>query len=1648
MQTIILAVMLLGRMAAAAPIPPQPGSTGINNSASAQDARFNVGTGTVRGLFTADRITVRDLTATGFTFSGDGSAITNLNASQLLTGAVPAARLVGAFSGITGVGTLVSGVWRGTAVGTQWGGTGQNWSATPSGSIPVFIGTGIMGLLAPGPTSQLLQSTGSGFAWTGAPAITGANITGLLPANLSAGSLPTNVAVSQASIASLPGSKVTGNIAGLASNLSQPLPIGNIAYGILPYSVVATSITGTGVTPGIYGGAAFVPQLTVRSDGRMSAATQVALSINAPNIGPGTLPVGVDVPQANLVAGALPAGITVPQANIVPGTLPTNVVASSIAQTGVTPGTYGSATTSARIIVGADGRLSSASEFSIPGVSTRTAFYDRDNGWSVTQTAKSPWTFQASGPTRYSLGTSSGISVAAGGVTAPWFSGAHYGDGSRLTNLPSTEGSTYASPKFLTATGNTSYSLQASSGVSVLAGGVTAPWLSGDHYGDGSRLSNLPIPPAGPCGAGTGANTVLCQGSLNAANGDFDTISGGLANLTNGGGSFVGGGNNNQTQLQYAVAVGGLNNSVNSAYGTVGGGRNNLINGVNDTISGGNGNTTNGGPSGGGATVGGGATNLATGEYSTVPGGKSNTASGEASVALGYGATASHTRSMVYSQAATSSNRSRQVKFEAQGGFDVVSPALTVTGGAQLGYGLAATTASLTGTGSALYSLQTSSGVNVAAGGVTAPWLSGTHYGDGSKLSGISIAVPDPLPIIQLDAKPLQEGITIATNTLISGGFYVYNTAGGTLYYNKDFTGDLQGYSDGILEYKSATSMVIGPKATPKVTLNITPSDTVPAILTSSGISVSAGGVTAPWLSGTHYGDGSKLDNLPGETNTYASPKFLTATGNANYSLQTTSGISVLGGGVTAPWISGTHYGDGSNLSGISGVTDPLPIIEISAKPNEEGVIISTNITAQGDFLLTNPAGGKLYITKDWPGQLLTNDTGKVEWKFISKFYIGDSATPSVTLDMQPSNTRPSVTTSSGVLVQAGGVTAPWFSGDGSYLTGIVSGGETNTYTSTKTFISTVSAGGLMIGTTASPLLLADNQPYDIIAVGPSGVRGGRMRLYSYGSGATANGVFNFLTGRGTNDSPLALASGDNLGTIGWGGYAGPSSTYTAAVMNSIVSGACTVGAGCPSRLQISISTGGVNPTLTALVISSEAVVQMSSSAWVRGQDVNGYSLHVSSGIKAQYIDLPGGRVDGPGGGGGETNTYASPKFLTATGDTDYSLQTSSGISVLAGGVTAMWLSASSGIFTGTGDESMSIVASSGISVLAGGVTAPWFSGDASALTGTGGFGACKDISVSRHNIVCSQVAGNDASPSYSVVSGGANNNASASFITIAGGSANNSGASPSSDYSFIGGGSSNSVAGIFSTVPGGSSNTASGNWSFAQGRRAKAVHTGTFVIDDSQDADFSSTVNDQFSARYQGGVYFEAPYSTFTGRITASGGVVTTTVTASGKGQFSVGVSSFGVGGKIYYRDYATAVTTTTTGTAEVTFATATIPGGTLVNVGDCLTFRCVAYGVRAVSKTLYVTLGGSLGTRIEVQSNSNNGTVMGTSPTICKSDGGVGWHLIGREQGASTSGVLSQAVSFDETASIDATCGCSVATGAQGDCSFSYFKVTYEPR
>jgi hypothetical protein len=109
----------------------------------------------------------------------------------------------------------------------------------------------------------------------------------------------------------------------------------------------------------------------------------------------------------------------------------------------------------------------------------------------------------------------------------------------------------------------------------------------------------------------------------------------------------------------------------------------------------------------------------------------------------------------------------------------------------------------------------------------------------------------------------------------------------------------------------------------------------------------------------------------------------------------------------------------------------------------------------------------------------------------------------------------------------------------------------------------------------------------------------------------------------------------------------------------------------------------------------------------------------------------------------------------------------------------------------------------------------------------------------------------NTASGSGASVGGGNGNAGSGESATVGGGNGNTAGGT----YAVVGGGRGNAAGGYAATVPGGANCTAAGDYSLAAGNQARANHLGAFVWADSQPANFTSTANNQFLIRAQGGV-------------------------------------------------------------------------------------------------------------------------------------------------------------------------------------------------
>ena len=105
--------------------------------------------------------------------SGGGTSITSINASNLSAGTVPSARISGSYTGITGVGTVTSGTWQGNAIGVAYGGTGA--TSLTADNVILGNGTNTVKVVAPGTANNVLTSNGT--TWISQAVSTGVTIT-------------------------------------------------------------------------------------------------------------------------------------------------------------------------------------------------------------------------------------------------------------------------------------------------------------------------------------------------------------------------------------------------------------------------------------------------------------------------------------------------------------------------------------------------------------------------------------------------------------------------------------------------------------------------------------------------------------------------------------------------------------------------------------------------------------------------------------------------------------------------------------------------------------------------------------------------------------------------------------------------------------------------------------------------------------------------------------------------------------------------------------------------------------------------------------------------------------------------------------------------------------------------------------------------------------------------------------------------------------------------------------------------------------------------------------------------------------------------------------------------------------------------------
>jgi hypothetical protein len=183
---------------------------------------------------------------------------------------------------------------------------------------------------------------------------------------------------------------------------------------------------------------------------------------------------------------------------------------------------------------------------------------------------------------------------------------------------------------------------------------------------------------------------------------------------------------------------------------------------------------------------------------------------------------------------------------------------------------------------------------------------------------------------------------------------------------------------------------------------------------------------------------------------------------------------------------------------------------------------------------------------------------------------------------------------------------------------------------------------------------------------------------------------------------------------------------------------------------------------------------------------------------------------------------------------------------------------------------------------------------------------------------------GNTAGSSWSTVGGGLTNTASWFATTVGGGEGNQA----TGDSATVGGGVGNTASGIASTVPGGDRNQADGDFSFAAGRRAKAVHDGAFVWADNTLADFASTDEDQFLVRATGGVGINtnSPSAAVTIRASADQLAPLRAQNADGDNLLTLlATGALSISGSVFVGDFGTSTSTTVCRTAQGRLAACT---------------------------------------------------------------------------------------------------------------------------
>lgn len=303
------------------------------------------------------------------------------------------------------------------------------------------------------------------------------------------------------------------------------------------------------------------------------------------------------------------------------------------------------------------------------------------------------------------------------------------------------------------------------------------------------------------------------------------------------------------------------------------------------------------------------------------------------------------------------------------------------------------------------------------------------------------------------------------------------------------------------------------------------------------------------------------------------------------------------------------------------------------------------------------------------------------------------------------------------------------------------------------------------------------------------------------------------------------------------------------------------------------------------------------STSWASGNgDCVGQGLADSNDVSNNTSTAADGFV-----GGGDNNNVSGLNGFIAGGENNVlqgdnsailagvynSIGSSSDYSLIGGGATITILSSYSVVYAGQKNEIDSSANYSFIGAGQNNYTNSEYSAigaGASHTIGNGGYnfvGGGQTNVIGNSSFYSSILAGQDnsigTSSSYSAIGGGQEHDLTGSYSFVGGGYNNDIVAS----YSTILGGRDNDIAGDYSFVAAGQFNEANGQYSMALGydavanskysiaigRRANAIHPGSFVFTGGTDASVSSSAANQMTMRYVGSYYLYTNSGTSSGR-------------------------------------------------------------------------------------------------------------------------------------------------------------------------------------